>query len=137
MTKKILVLDEDITVLESITAALTSKNFEVITVGRTYNIFKTIDDCHPDLILMDFFLEGITGAELCNQIKSNPATRHIPVIIISAYKKTMESMKSCGCNYFIAKPFIVSELLAGINTLLGGNSESEEAPYNYVEGTKK
>lgn len=136
MSKKILVLDEDITVLESIAAALTSKNFEVITVGRTYNIFKTIDDCRPDLILMDFFLEGITGAELCNQIKNNPATRHIPVIIISAYKKTMESMKSCGCDYFIAKPFIISELLTGLNTLLGGKNESEEAP-NYIESMKK
>lgn len=132
MSKKILVLDEDISVLEMLKAELTSRNFEVITVGRTYNIFKTIDECHPDLILMDFFLEGITGAELCNQIKCNASTKTIPVIILSAYKKTMESMKSCGCDYFITKPFIISELLTGINTLLDMNITTEDSKKDKV-----
>ena len=84
MAKRVLVLDDDIAVLEAIETALTYEDFDVKTIGRTYNIFKTIDEYHPDVILIDFILDGMNGGEICRQIKSNPNTRHLPVIIIYA-----------------------------------------------------
>src|SRR5690349_16833469 len=110
MARKVLVLDDDIAVLEAIESALIYEDFEVKTIGRTYNIFKTIDEYSPDVILIDFILDGINGGELCKQIKGNPRTSHLPVIIISAYQGNMNTLREFGCDYFIAKPFDLAEL---------------------------
>ena len=124
MAKRILVLDDDIAVLEAIETALTYEDFEVITIGRTYNIFKSIQEYHPDVILIDFILDGITGGEICKQIKSNPETRHLPVIIISAYNSGTELPYSFGCDHFIPKPFDLAELYRGVNRVLNKNTMS-------------
>ena len=118
MAKKVLVLDDDIAVLEAIETALTYEDFEVRTLGRTYNIFKTIEEYNPDVILLDFILDGISGGEICQQIKNNAQTQHLPVIIISAYQGNIEALKSFGCDHFIAKPFDLVELQDGINKVL-------------------
>jgi CheY-like chemotaxis protein len=122
MAKKVLVLDDDLAVLEAVETALTYEDFEVVTIGRTYNIFKTIEEHNPDIILLDFILEGLTGGEICRNIKSNPATRHLPVIIISAYQGNIGPLKSFGCDHFIAKPFDLIELIDGINQTLDKKS---------------
>ena len=118
MWKRVLVLDDDIAVLEAIETALTYEDFEVITMGRTYNIFKSIEEYKPDIILLDFILDGLTGGEICRNIKANPDTQHLPVIIISAYQGSMESLKAYGCDHFIAKPFSLKDLIDGINKTL-------------------
>lgn len=120
-------LDDDIAVLEAIETALTYEDFEVITIGRTYNIFKSIEDHKPDIILLDFILDGLTGGEICKNIKTNPATRHLPVIIISAYQGTIESLKSYGCDHFIAKPFSLNDLVDGINKTLPKAFQKKQA----------
>lgn len=118
MAKRVLVLDDDIAVLEAIESALTYEDFEVTTIGRTYNIFKSIDEHKPDIILLDFILGGLTGGEICRNIKANPDTKHLPVVIISAYQGNMESLKTYGCDHFIAKPFSLKDLIDGINKTL-------------------
>lgn len=126
MAKRVLVLDDDIAVLEAIESALTYEDFEVITMGRTYNIFKSIEDHRPDIILLDFVLDGLTGGEICRNIKTNPATRHLPVIIISAYQGNIESMNAFKCDHFIPKPFSLTELIEGINKTLEKASAKAE-----------
>lgn len=118
MTKRILVVDDDISVLEVIEAALSYENFDVKTVGRTYNILKTIEEYKPDIILLDYLLDDINGGEYCHQIKTHPASKHLPVIIISAYPQVFESLGTYGCDSFIAKPFDLSTLVQTINTCL-------------------
>ena len=124
MAKRVLVLDDDIAVLEAIETALTYEDFDVKTIGRTYNIFKTIDEYHPDVILIDFILDGMNGGEICRQIKSNPNTRHLPVIIISAYQADSKKLLEFGCDHFIAKPFDLSELNEGIGKVLNLKRET-------------
>jgi len=115
MVKRILVLDDDIAVLEAIEIALKYEGYEVFTLGHTYNIFKTLDDYRPELLLIDFVLGGVTGGELCRRLKDNSDTMHIPVIIVSAYPQSSRDLNNCGCDYFIQKPFSLEELYAGIN----------------------
>lgn len=115
MLKRILVLDDDIAVLEAIDVALKYEGYEVFTLGHTYNIFKTLADYKPELLLIDFSLGGATGAEMCRRLKDNSDTRGIPVIIISAYPQSDKELKDCGCDYFIPKPFSLEELYAGID----------------------
>ena len=124
MAKRVLVLDDDIAVLEAIETALTYEDFEVKTLGRTYNIIKTVEEYNPDVILLDFILDGISGGELCKQIKSNSRTKHLPVIIISAYQGNIEALRQFGCDHFIPKPFDLTELHSGINQVLNMDKAS-------------
>ncbi|HEY0053953.1 MAG TPA: response regulator [Pedobacter sp.] len=108
MTKRVLVLDDDIAVLEAIEIALPYSGYEVKTIGRTYNIFKTLDD----------LIDTINGGELCKQLKSNPCARHLPAMMISGREPSIELLRSCGFNDYIAKPFNLTELTDGIQRVL-------------------
>ena len=102
-------LDDDIGVLEAIETALTYDGFVVKTLGRTYNIFKDIQDFNPDVLIVDLFLDGKNGAELCKEI------------IISAYKTSIDLLRRVGCDHFIPKPFDLAELYQGIGKVLRMN----------------
>lgn len=119
MAKRVLVIDDDIDVLEVIESILTYESFEVISISKTNDIIKTIEEYHPDIVLLDFVLGKLSGGELCKQIKSNFNTQHLPVIIISAYKKDLEALDAFDCDHFIPKPFSLVELIDGINKTLG------------------
>ncbi|WP_374166694.1 two-component system response regulator [Arcticibacter sp. MXS-1] len=118
MTKKILILDDDEAVLDALEAALEYNKFAVKTADKSDDIFKVIEEFKPDLVLVDYILAGINGGEICHQIKTNEATSHIPVILISAYPRVLLSLGDYGCDAFIAKPFDLSELIEHVNTCL-------------------
>ena len=118
MRKKILVIDDDLAVLEMIKAALTYEKFEVKTEGRTYNILKSINEFKPDVILIDFLLDGINGGDLCHQIKSSPNWKDLPVIMISGFPRVAESLGDYGWDRFIEKPFNLSTLMDTISSCL-------------------
>jgi CheY-like chemotaxis protein len=113
--KSILVVDDDQDVLAMLEEVLLYEDFKVKGVQQTHDIFGAITDYKPDLVLMDYILSGINGGELCHQIKTNPQTADLPVILISAYPKVLESLGRYGCDAFIAKPFNISDLISGIN----------------------
>ena len=74
----------------------------------------------PDIILTDIMMPGIDGLEVCNRLKSDPATNHIPIVILSA-KSTMENRIEgihTGADAYLAKPFNLRELKAVLNNLL-------------------
>ena len=124
MGKRVLVLDDDPDVLEIIESILTFEEFEVTALSKTENIFQTIADHQPDVILLDFVLGGADGGDLCRQIKSNTETQLIPVVIISAYQGNMGAFKEVGCDRFIPKPFSLNELVEGINITLDNKAFS-------------
>ncbi|WP_345948029.1 response regulator [Mucilaginibacter sp. PAMB04274] len=103
--KRILVLDNDPAILDVMQEILSYEGFDVKTLEDTDNIFTCIDNYQPDLVLIDYILNGINGGELCAQIKKNPLTSGLPVIIMSAYSKVLLSLGNYGCDEFIAKPF--------------------------------
>lgn len=111
MTKKVLVMDDDTSILEVIEEALSYENFQVRTTAESMTVLKTIDEYQPDFILLDYLVQEVNGGEICHQIKSNPATAHIPVIIMSAYPRVFESLGNYGCNAFISKPFDLTQLI--------------------------
>ena len=74
----------------------------------------------PDLILLDLLLPKLNGYEVCNAIKRDNATRHIPVLIISTMDspESVEKIKFCGAANFIKKPYDLDTLLREIKRLL-------------------
>lgn len=113
--KRILVLDNDPAILDIMEEILGYEGYDVQTYADTENIFNCIDNYHPDLILLDYILNGINGGELCAQIKKNPLTSHLPVIIMSAYSRVLLSLGNYGCDDFIAKPFDLNDFVYRIS----------------------
>ncbi|MEP6616663.1 MAG: response regulator transcription factor [Ginsengibacter sp.] len=116
---KILVVDDDRDLLEVLKSLLTRKGFEVETDENWESGFSKIDKFQPQLILLDVFLSGIDGLDICRQIKARPQTCDIPVIIFSAFPRTTEPMiYDYGADDFIAKPFEVNDLVVKLHAVL-------------------
>jgi len=116
--KKVLVLDNDEGVLDVMREALNYEGFDVKIIEETDNIFSVINSYNPDLIILDYILSGINGGEICHQIKANPKTTDLPVIIMSAYPRVIKSLGYYGCDDFIAKPFDLDDITERIKNLI-------------------
>lgn len=73
----------------------------------------------PDIFLLDRQLPGVDGLDLCRLLKTRPATKKVPVIMISANPDTEHLYAEAGADAFMAKPFGVDELMAAVKELLG------------------
>jgi len=122
MSKRLLIIDNDAEVLNVMQEALVYEGFEVKIQEDTHNIFQVINDYKPDLIMIDYILDGINGGETCHEIKVNLATGHIPVVIVSAYSKVILSLGNYRSDAFLAKPFGLDELVQVVNKLLTGET---------------
>jgi len=115
--KKVLVLDNDEGVLDVMREALNYEGFDVKIIEETDNIFSVINSYDPDLIILDYILSGINGGEICHQIKANPKTTDLPVMIMSAYPRVIKSLGYYGCDDFISKPFDLDDIVERIKNL--------------------
>src|SRR5258708_27227845 len=115
---KILVVDDDLDILVVMEILLSMKGFEVDVTAKWENTFDKIESFKPDLILLDVLISGNDGRTLCKQLKSQPNTKHIPIIMFSAHPSAAATINEYGADDFIAKPFDVNDLLAKINKQL-------------------
>jgi two-component system, OmpR family, phosphate regulon response regulator PhoB len=115
MGKKILVIEDDKDIRDTIVFILEEENYEVISSGDS-KILKNITELNPDLILMDNWLtewkSDANGQQLSKMLKSNAATSHIPVIIISAVSNIKEIAEEGLADTYLKKPFDMTELVA-------------------------
>jgi DNA-binding response OmpR family regulator len=115
-SEKILVLDDDIDILEIVTLLLVERGYEVKALDHGETIFEDIKDFQPGLILMDVMLGSMDGRAICKDLKGNPVTRELPVILISGTHDLVESIHlPGGPDDFIAKPFDLDQLYAKID----------------------
>jgi DNA-binding response OmpR family regulator len=110
MEKHILVIDDDNNVLEIFRDILVNEGYKVTILAEVDEIADTMEVCKPDLVIVDFLLQGINGGELCSQIKLNEQTSRIPVILTSAHPKVLLSLGNYHCDEFLEKPFDVGYL---------------------------
>jgi len=116
--KKVLILDNDPDVLDVIQEILSYEGYETKGLTDTDNIFEPLSEYKPDIVLIDYILDGINGGELCHQIKTSSDTASLPVILLSAYPRVLKSLGFYGCDAFIAKPFDMTELTDRVQQLL-------------------
>jgi len=117
MLKRILVLDDNQDILDIIKEALVYEQFEVKITSDSADIMDTVEAYHPDLLILDYKLNGANGNDICRQVKTNHQLNDIPVIICSAYLNEIETL-ICGCDATIAKPFGLDELMEKVNGLI-------------------
>ncbi len=109
MKKSILVVDDSQAILNVIALALEAEGYEVST-SLTGACLRQMGRNPPDLILLDVLLSGEDGGEICQRLKSDEQTRHIPVILISAHTGLRETAEGCGADGFLVKPFHLTDL---------------------------
>ncbi len=115
MGKKILVLDDNEDILETLALLLAEWGYEIRTYNSGERVFEKIRDFKPDLVLMDVMLGDLDGRLICRSIKENRLTLSLPVILISGTHTPAECMHLPGApNNFVVKPFDMSYLLATI-----------------------
>ncbi|MEJ2903313.1 response regulator [Pedobacter panaciterrae] len=122
-SQNILIIENDDDLVELLEELFSYEGYQVRCYKDTNDIFSLMEDFKPDIVLVDYLLPGINGGELCAQLKRDPSTKHIPVVIFSAYSQVLLSLGSYGCNAFISKPFELSSLLNQINKCLENPSK--------------
>jgi CheY-like chemotaxis protein len=113
MNKKVLVIDDDEGILSAFEAVLEGE-YTVETFSNP-ELLQTLHEKNlPDLILLDVLLSGADGRDICKQLKNNPLTKNIPIIMISAHPGAAKTIKKAGADDYVAKPFEMDELLQKI-----------------------
>jgi DNA-binding response OmpR family regulator len=119
MTKnKILVIDDDLSLLEALEAFLYQENFEARSSSQHQSIHEIILDFNPDLIILDINLGDADGRSICDELKSNNSTAYIPVLLLTGLSYEDISQIDCLADGIIGKPFESSQLLFHIKELL-------------------
>ena len=108
--KKILVVDDNPAILDVLMIMLEEVGYEVETTVDGSSLL-TMKSNLPDLLLLDIWMSGVDGGDVCKVLKSYATTQHIPVIMISANKDIKQIAHECGANDYIAKPFQMENLL--------------------------
>lgn len=122
---RIFVIDDDKDLLSIVKSLLVKRGFNVSVYTDWEVANNDIKKYEPQLILLDVFLSGVDGFDVCQKLKSNYATRHIPVLIFSAYPRVAETaIYEYGANDFISKPFEVNELIRKVHAILSQTGES-------------
>ena len=117
--KKILVVDDDDDVLETIQLILEIGGYDVEPLNNAELIFERLEDFKPDLILLDVVLGKIDGRVVCSQIKGNVETKSIPILMMSGLYDLKEiNDMECAPDDFMSKPFKMDILLEKIEKLV-------------------
>jgi CheY-like chemotaxis protein len=122
MPKKILLVDDSSTVLMMERMILAAERFEIVTASNGREGHEKAKQELPDLILMDVVMPQMNGLDACKAIKSDPATKHIPIIMVTTRgeAQSMEQGYENGCSDYVTKPVNSAELLTKVRGLLGG-----------------
>jgi PAS domain S-box-containing protein len=116
----ILLVDDNPTNLQLLFGTLKGLGHKLLVAKSGEDALKVAHWAHPDLILLDILMAGMDGFETCAQLKSDPDTREIAVIFLSALDDTDDKIKglSMGAVDYIAKPFQAEEVIARVETHL-------------------
>lgn len=118
--KRILIVEDEESLLKLETILLTVKGFEVTGAFTGKMAMDKIGTEDFDLVLLDIMLPDFDGFEVCRQIRNNPRTATIPIIMLTGKKSQNDHDKgvSCGANSYIIKPFKSAMIIDEINRLL-------------------
>lgn len=121
----IYVVEDDDNIREIETIALKNSNYLVKAFARATDFYRALNDILPDLVLMDVMLPDENGCDIVRQLRSQSATRRLPVIMVTAKTSEMDMVKGLddGADDYIKKPFSVLELLSRVKALLRRSTE--------------
>lgn len=117
MTEKILVVDDEVSLQETLAYNLKKQGYEVFVVGDGRSALTTARTEHPDLIILDLMLPGMDGLEVCRVLRQEMNT---PVLMLTARDDEIDRVVGLevGADDYITKPFSMRELMARVKAML-------------------
>jgi len=114
---KILVVDDEIEIMRALQRSLSAHGYEVFTAGSGEEALEEITRHRPDLVLLDLGLPGISGLEVCRQVR---AQSNLPIIVLSVKDAERDKVHALdlGADDYVSKPFSVNEVLARVRVAL-------------------
>ncbi len=129
--RTIMVVDDNPDIVDILRIMLESKGFTVRCAYSGMDLFAGLEKLKPDLILLDIMMAQMDGLEVLRRLKENSDTTSIPVIFLTAKGQPEDVLKGYqkGAEYYITKPFTLTQVLDGINLILRGDQgHSVESP---------
>lgn len=136
MSQRLLLADDSVTIQRVVELVLARDDFEIRAYGDGEQALEAMKSFEPDVVLADIEMPKVNGYQLCEEIKKNEATSHIPVILLAgAFEPFDEGQaKSVGADGFLIKPFDGEELIRKIKASLSAVEPLEEAFAEAGEG---
>lgn len=121
MKKTIMVVDDNPDIITIVKTILEGKGYQVLSAASGAQLLNLLESTKPDLIILDIMMPEMDGLEVLSRLKALTETASIPVILLTAkvqYEDVLGGYK-LGADYYITKPFTSTQLVNGINLLLG------------------
>ena len=121
MAKRVLVVDDDENTVRFLSVALRENGYDPISAYDGEEGFKRVEESNPDLILLDVILPGISGFDVCRQLRRQPGTDQIPVIVVTAKAAPIDKvlwMNVAQVDDYVTKPFGPHDLLTSVERVL-------------------
>lgn len=118
--RKILLLDDNKDLLLIVQIILKGQGYTVVQACCIEEAVHKIKIHQPSLIMMDVFIKEEDGRELCSQLKADPATNNIRIIMMSGIESDNANLQLIGADDFLAKPFDYNDLLERVNRQMAG-----------------
>ncbi|HTM07252.1 MAG TPA: response regulator [Verrucomicrobiae bacterium] len=119
--KTIMVVDDNPDIITIVRTILEGKGYKVMSAYSGAELLSSLEKDKPDLVVLDIMMPQMDGLEVLTRLKAAPDTASIPVILLTAkvqYEDVLGGYK-LGADYYITKPFTSTQLINGINLLLG------------------
>ncbi|MFL9835846.1 response regulator transcription factor [Chryseobacterium terrae] len=115
--KTVFILEDEAGIREVLELLFESENYNVSTFADIKEFNSRPSTIIPDIFILDVMLPDGIGTDVCNQIKLNNNTAHIPVMMMSAHAKVLEMENTCKPNEFVSKPFDLNDVLTKVRML--------------------
>jgi DNA-binding response OmpR family regulator len=121
MAKRVLIADDEPNIVASLEFLMEQAGYEVKVAASGQEALELVASFRPDLVLLDVMMPGKNGYEVCQSLKSDPATRAVKVVMLSAKGRDVEVAKGLelGADAYVTKPFSTRDLVAQIRGMLG------------------
>jgi len=129
--RNITVVDDDPRIVALVRVILEQEGFNVRCANSGYQLFAGLEKEKPDLIILDVMMPVMDGLVVLARLKDAPETSSIPVILLTVLEQHEDVLAGykTGADYYMTKPFTRTQLITGINRLLGGDQgDSVESP---------
>ncbi|RDL52145.1 Response regulator PleD [Ensifer sp. M14] len=128
MTARILVVDDVPANVKLLEARLLAEYFDVLTAGDGHTALSLCETTPVDLVLLDIMMPGIDGFEVCERLKANPRTAHIPVVMVTALDQPSDRVRGlkAGADDFLTKPVNDLQLMSRVKSLVRLKNVSDE-----------
>lgn len=128
MTARVLVVDDIATNVRLLEARLSAEYFDVLTASSGYEALEVCGRERIDVVLLDVMMPGLDGYEVCRQLKRDPKTHHIPVVMVTALDQPSERLEGleCGADDYLTKPVDDIALITRVRNLARLKSLNDE-----------